>query len=172
LHQQLLPSSMTSKRSTLWGSWSWKKKKILKWGAMSTSTCQILRNREYTRAFYFSKKKIPKGSRGDPLKIVEQLGCKNGSYSNMCDESRRVARTLTRGIFSLGRTDTNDFLFKLAPPKRKKEQTMRMRCQRAYVDMLIGIPNTAPEEHPQMMASIHTSTHQLREWLLGLRTPR
>jgi len=95
------------------------KEKILKWGA---------------RAFYFSKKKFPKGSRGDPLKIVEQLGCKNGSYRNMCDESRRVARTLTRGIFSLGRTDTNDFLFKLVPPQRKKEQTMRMRCQRAYVD--------------------------------------
>jgi hypothetical protein len=27
LHLQLLPSSMTSKISTLWSSWSWKKKK-------------------------------------------------------------------------------------------------------------------------------------------------
>jgi hypothetical protein len=39
------------------------KEKILKWGAMSKSTCQILRNREYTRAFYFSKK-IPRGAEG------------------------------------------------------------------------------------------------------------
>jgi hypothetical protein len=43
-------------------------------------------------------------------------------------------RHLLEEFFSLGRTDTNGVLFKLVPPQRKKEQTMRMRYQRAYVD--------------------------------------
>jgi hypothetical protein len=40
-----------------------KEKEILKWGAMSKSPCQIFRNREYTRSFYFSKKNL-RGAEG------------------------------------------------------------------------------------------------------------
>ena len=136
--------------------------KILKWGASYSSPCQILRNREYMRVFYFFAK-FQEEVRRSVEQWLNRWGVRLGHVATCVIIPHEWIRHSPAEIVSLGRTDIKGLLFKLVPPHNERKNKMRV----IHGHTLSDTPFTALQDRLKMILLTPICAPQLREWLLG-----
>lgn len=137
---------------------------ILKWGAISKSPYQLLRNREYMRALYFSTK-FQQELRESVEVLLNRWGVRSGHTATCVMIPGEWLRHSPDDLLIIGQTDIKGLLHKLVPPGRKKEQIRRSRYQRAYIDRYTKWASAGSSTDESLEAHMHTPVARVLAWM-------